>query len=67
MLNPDATVRGRYDPATDELMVNDAYVETGQDLLEAATVGTLRSGGTVHTLTGEEMPEALPVAAILRY
>jgi hypothetical protein len=67
LLNTGATVGGRYHPASDELMVNAAYAETGQDLLEVATVATLRNGGTVHALTGNEMPESLPVAAILRY
>jgi hypothetical protein len=58
---------GHYDPGSDELVLDDCYADRGQDLLESAAVHTLRNGGAVHVLGGDEMPDALPVAAVLRY
>jgi hypothetical protein len=39
----------------------------GEDLVNAAAIETLRAGGQVWVLPGEEMPAAEPVVAILRY
>jgi release factor family 3 len=39
----------------------------GEDLLNAATVETLRTGGEVFTIPGETLPGAVPIAAVLRY
>jgi len=38
-----------------------------EDLLNAAAVETLRTGGEVFTIPGEELPGAVPIAAVLRY
>ena len=66
LLNKDATAWGRYHQTTDEVEYDDSLAATGQDLLETATVYSLRNGATVHVLASEEMPEEFPVAAILR-
>jgi hypothetical protein len=58
---------GRYDEAADEVAVGEGFAGTGEDLLEAAMVRTLRHGGGVHVLPQGEMPDATPAAAILRY
>jgi hypothetical protein len=39
----------------------------GEDLINAAVVETLRTGGEVFTLSSESMPASDPLAAILRY
>ena len=41
-------VWGRYDEAADEVATGARFAQTGQDLLDAAAVRTLRHGGTVH-------------------
>jgi hypothetical protein len=67
LLNKDATAWGRYRETTGEVEQDDSLAATGQDLLETATVYSLHNGATVHVLTSGEMPEAFPIAAILRY
>ncbi len=57
---------GRYDESADEVAVGEGFAGTGEDLLDAAMVRTLRHGG-FHVLPQEEMPDAAPAAAILRY
>ena len=39
----------------------------GEDLLNAAVVETLRTGGEVFTIPGETLPGMVPIAAMLRY
>jgi hypothetical protein len=39
----------------------------GEDLLNAAAVETLRTGGEVFTIPGETLPGMVPIAAALRY
>jgi hypothetical protein len=67
LLTEDEAVWGSYDEAADEVATGARFAETGQDLLDAAAVRTLRHGGSVHVLPRGEMPEDVPVAAILRY
>jgi len=58
---------GRYDDTSDEVVVSGSFAETGEDLLDAAAVRTLRHGGDVHVLSAEEMPDDALVAAVLRF
>ena len=67
LLNTDATLWGCYNADNGELVLDDSYAATGQDLLEAAAAHTLRTSGTVHVLPGQDMPRSLPLAAVLRY
>ena len=39
----------------------------GEDLLNAAVVETLRTGGDVFTIPGDRLPGEVPIAAVLRY
>jgi hypothetical protein len=55
-------VWGRYDEAADEAATGRDFAETGEDLLDAVAVRTLRHGGDVHILPGEEVPGRAPVA-----
>lgn len=67
LLDEADAVWGHYDPVGDELVLDDSSADGGRDLLEAAAVHTLRNGGAVHTFDREDMPDAVPVAAVLRY
>ena len=65
----EAVVRAAYRGRIDALLLGEGegFAGTGEDLLDAAMVRTLRHGGGVHVLPQEEMPDAAPAAAILRY
>jgi hypothetical protein len=39
----------------------------GEDLLNAAAVETLRTGGEVFAIPGDRLPREVPIAAVLRY
>jgi hypothetical protein len=39
----------------------------GEDLLNAAAVETLRTGGEVFTIPGDALPGGVPIAGVLRY
>jgi hypothetical protein len=67
LLAEHETVWGRYHEAIDDVATGDEFAATGEDLLEAAAVQTLRHGGEVHLLSKEEMNSPDPAAAILRY
>ncbi|MFO7592385.1 MAG: hypothetical protein R6X23_16115 [Acidimicrobiia bacterium] len=67
LLVEDETAWGRYDEATGEVATGDAFAATGDDLLEAAAVQTLRHGGDVRVLPAGDPWDAAPAAAILRY
>jgi hypothetical protein len=43
------------------------WLYPGEDLLNAAAVETLRTGGEVFTIPGEKLPGAVSIAAVLRY
>lgn len=67
LLAEGETVWGRYDEAADAVEIGPGFAETGEDLLDAVAVRTLRHGGAVHVLPPGEMPDDAPAAAILRY
>lgn len=56
---------GQFDTTSGEVTENNATQP--QDLLDLAAVQTFLQGGTVYTLASEDMPDAVPVAAIYRY
>ena len=69
LLRLAATVRGRYDPATDIVHVQPDAADSpdGTDLVEEAALLTLATGGDVHLLEPPDLPEVEHVAAVLRY
>ncbi len=67
LLNEAEAAWGSYDPLGDELVLDQGSADRGQDLLDSVAAHTLDKGGAVHVFSGEDMPDALPVAAILRY
>ena len=60
-------VWGRFDEAKDQVTVRGTPEAGDVDLLDQAAVDTLRHGGTLFTLSREELPLGAPVAAVLRY
>lgn len=66
LLAEGETAWGCYDEEADEVAMGGVFAETGQDLLDAAAVQTLRRGGNAYVLSGAEMPQRA-AAAILRY
>ena len=67
LLAEGESIWGRYHEEADELATGEAFAETGEDLLDAAAVRTLRHGGGVYVLPAEEMPDEVAAAAVLRY
>lgn len=60
-------VWGTFDEMNNELKLHASGDEGGRDLLDAAVVRTLLSGGEVFAVEKEEMPADSLLAAILRY
>lgn len=65
LLTETGPVWGWYDATTDQVAVGQAHA-LGQDLLDVATVLTLRQGGNVQVFPADIAPDPA-VAAILRY
>jgi hypothetical protein len=58
--------QGAQAPAS-PAQANSVGLYPGEDLLNAAAVETLRTGGEVFTIPGETLTGAVPIAAVLRY
>ena len=58
---------GRFDPEANSIQLHKEPEANDEDLLDLAAVQTILNRGTVYALKAEEMPDASPVAAILRY
>ncbi len=63
----DPTVWGVYNADSHTVRVHDKREAGDIELLNAATVATLQSGGTVYVTGDAEVPEGSPIAALLRY
>lgn len=58
---------GAFEPVSGELMLHDQAGPRDSELLNLAATESLLHGGTVYAVAPEQMPEAGPLAAILRY
>lgn len=67
LLRVDDTVWGHYDRAADQVSQGESFTGTGEDLVDRAAVQTLEHGGKVHVLSPDDLADAPPAAAILRY
>lgn len=67
MLAEGAELWGRFDEATGTVSVGDQATADEQDLLDDVAARVLRHGGAVTILAPDEMPEAAPAAAVLRF
>jgi len=61
----DYAIWGQFDPESMTVEAHELPGQGDQDLLNLATVYTLRNGGTIYGCAPEEMPPHAPVAAIL--
>jgi hypothetical protein len=58
---------GNFDPQANQLALH-AEAEPGDDdLLNAAAIQTLLTGGTVYAVEADQVPEQAPLAAVFRY
>lgn len=67
MLAEGAELWGRFDEATGKVSVGNQATADEQDLLDDVAARVLRHGGAVTILALDEMPEAAPAAAVLRF
>jgi hypothetical protein len=68
MFLPDSgEVWGRFDEAKDQVTVRGTPEAGDVDLLDRAAVDTLSNGGTVFTLSRDQLPLGAQAAAVLRY
>lgn len=66
LLSREQECWGRFDPRTHFEDLHEPPRPGDEDLLNLAAIQTLRHGGTVHVVAGEEMPEKAPAVAVLR-
>lgn len=67
LLAEGESVWGCYHEEADDLAMGEAFAETGEDLLDAVAAQTIRQGGAVYVVQGEEMSGDAAAAAVLRY
>lgn len=58
---------GSFDEMNDQMIVHDNQQQGDSDLIEKAVMKTLLSGGEVHVLARDRMPNKAVVAALMRY
>ena len=61
------SIWGRFDPDTGDVQMYLDQPPGSQDLLDLAAYHTLANSGRVFLLEPDDMPDATPAAAILRY
>jgi len=67
MLAEGAELWGRFDEATGKVTMGAGATAAGHDLLDDVAAQVLRHGGAVSILALDEMPDAAPAAAVLRF
>lgn len=67
MLAEGAELWGRFDEATGKVTIGGEAPTAAQDLLDGVATQVLRHGGAVTILSLDEMPDAAPAAAVLRF
>lgn len=63
----DAQQSGTFDPATRVIEIDEQPQVGDEDLINLAAIYTLRNHGIVYVVEPGELPDAAPMAAILRY
>lgn len=58
---------GTFEPATQAIQVASEAALEHEDLLDCAALHTFLNSGTVYAVAAEHMPDAAPLAAVLRY
>ena len=67
MLVEGAELRGRFDEATGKVTMGGEATAAGHELLDDVAARVMRHGGAVTILSLDEMPDAAPAAAVLRF
>ena len=67
ILAEGAEIWGRFDEATGNVTLGGEAATAGQDLLDGIAAQVLRHGGAITILSLDEMPDAAPAAAVLRF
>jgi len=65
--NLDEQRWGKFDPASEEVIIHEQEKPGDDDLLNFAAIHTYLHDGTIYTLTAGEMPDGALTAALLRY
>lgn len=58
---------GTFEPHTQEMTLVPEPAPEYEELLDTAALQTLRNSGTVYAVAPDQMPNAVPLAAVLRY
>jgi len=58
---------GTFEPATQTIQVASEATLEHEDLLDCAALHTFLSSGTVYPVAADQVPDAAPLAAVLRY
>ena len=67
MLAEGAELWGRFDEATGKVTMGAGTTAAGHDLLDDVATQVLRHGGAISIIALDEMPDAAPAAAVLRF
>jgi hypothetical protein len=58
---------GMYEPQENRVHIHEEKQPGDRDLLDLAAIQTILNGGTVFAVEQEQVPDAAPLAAVLRY
>ena len=58
---------GTFDPNTQDIQVAQDAAPEHEDLLDCAAIHTFLNSGTVYAVAADQVPDAGPLAAVLRY
>jgi hypothetical protein len=58
---------GKHEPGSGAIFLEDDRKPDNNDLLDVAAINTIRKGGTVYAIDGDNLPDKAPLAAVFRY
>ncbi len=67
LFQENAHYQGNFDEIRQKIKRHDDAIDVKHDLINVAAVQTLIHGGDVYVLSGDKMPNGVPLAAIFRY
>ncbi len=63
----DSEKWGRYDPASNAVQLHQEPEIDDEDMLDFTALQTIKNGGTVYMLAGDQIPDGGTLAALFRY
>ena len=63
----DTHAWGRYDPATNQVRLDEEQTDENADLIELAAEQIILHGGRIFAMRENEMPDGAQVAAVYRF